>query len=446
MSILTIKVLAKQVGSPIVDAGPDITQRLPENSVNIIGSAYNQNGDVLDVTWTQISGPTVILDTPNMPILQIRNLPSASFTFKLTATDSLGLVGTDTMNLNVLAANALPTVDAGPDRVITFEDGPEIVQLNGSAIPGDGTIESYEWIIVTKPIGSVIRFDNDDNTIPNALLVDIDVVGTYTLKLQVTDDRGEVGSDTMTIVANPKTEFAPIINTIGPLMNSVGGFIGNMPGLVNIKDQTFPFEFEVSVTDPSATEMTVTTTIIALSETGSPTIVTDTQTVHSNGSVVVKIPNITSGTSYNPKRYMVEVHVVNELSLSASRNYRLDVYDASKGDVPNGGLPTQQDTQPVVVNNCYTKYQGKFTVPAGETGSLDLTIIDGSIYSSLNTELVDVPAGIYSWNVLLNNSGVPLLETTVRLDSNLSGGLSGSLTMERTQQQSVNFDKQPCNP
>lgn len=104
--------------------------------------------------------------------------------------DFLGTGGAPTAQPSPTPTNVPPTANAGSDQTLTDTDnsGLEQVQLNGSASSDpDGSIASYAWkegsvILSTSPIASVNL-----------------AVGTHTIDLTVTDDKGAQGTDSTTI-------------------------------------------------------------------------------------------------------------------------------------------------------------------------------------------------------------------------------------------------------
>jgi subtilisin family serine protease/subtilase family serine protease len=89
--------------------------------------------------------------------------------------------------------NLRPVASAGPDQTVTDTngDGVESVTLDGSASSDpDGSIVSYEW--------------REDSTVlsAEASASIFLAVGTHTLTLQVTDDHGATGTDTVVVTVN----------------------------------------------------------------------------------------------------------------------------------------------------------------------------------------------------------------------------------------------------
>jgi hypothetical protein len=127
----------------------------------------------------------------------------------LTATPFTGAKGTGTAGIPLTIAfeviegqgGSPPVANAGPDQNLTDsdDDGFEEVILDGSASTAEGTIQSFEWFRGSDLLGT-------ESTIVVTL-----PVGSHTITLSVTDDRGRVDSDQVVIVieAQPGTVNVP---------------------------------------------------------------------------------------------------------------------------------------------------------------------------------------------------------------------------------------------
>jgi hypothetical protein len=104
----------------------------------------------------------------------------------------------------LVASNQAPAANAGSDQSITLPTNS--VSLTGSGTDSDGTIASYAW---TKSSGgaATITTPNAQNTSVTGL-----VQGTYVFQLQVTDDDGATGTDTVTVIVNPAANVPPTAN------------------------------------------------------------------------------------------------------------------------------------------------------------------------------------------------------------------------------------------
>jgi hypothetical protein len=105
----------------------------------------------LSFTWTQISGPSVVLDLTD-PIRPTFTAPAVSgpidLIFELEVDDGTDKA-TDQVKITVVNVNGLPVANAGPDQVVN-ELTP--VTLDGSASQDpDGETLSVQWSQVSGP-------------------------------------------------------------------------------------------------------------------------------------------------------------------------------------------------------------------------------------------------------------------------------------------------------
>jgi REJ domain len=212
---------------PVANAGHEPAQKTVNAGaiVTLDGSqSHDPDGDALTYTWTQISGPNVVLSTPaNQPSSD----PTTSFTapnseanlvFRLIVTDTAGLSDGDTVTIQVIPAlmptpipeptpppttNVPPVANAGHHEPAqkTVNAG-AIVTLNGSQSydPDGGTIISYRWSQVSGPIVALSGADTmvASFTAPN-LAADTELV----FRLIVTDNNNAPGSDEIRILVKP---------------------------------------------------------------------------------------------------------------------------------------------------------------------------------------------------------------------------------------------------
>jgi hypothetical protein len=91
---------------PIVDAGPDKALTQPQDSVSVTGTATDPDGTIAGTQWTKVSGPaTYVIGNPSSLTSLMGSLTTlGTYTFRLTATDNLGLSASDDMQIVVTAA------------------------------------------------------------------------------------------------------------------------------------------------------------------------------------------------------------------------------------------------------------------------------------------------------------------------------------------------------
>lgn len=143
--------------------------------------------------WEKLSGPSVRMVNQNTANLQLYDLQVGDYTFRFTATDSEGNVGSDEITLTVTGDEPnQPTVsaDAGPDRTIRVGVREPFI-ISGRGI-GPNPFRRYRWEQLSGPS---IRVEGQT---ANLSLYDL-VIGTYTFRLTATDSEGNSGLDEVTL-------------------------------------------------------------------------------------------------------------------------------------------------------------------------------------------------------------------------------------------------------
>jgi pimeloyl-ACP methyl ester carboxylesterase len=191
----TVKITVNPAPLPVAHAGANQTITLPLDSVALNGSA--STGSFLTYQWTILSGPGGTLTSPSTAQTELDNLVAGTYLVGLTVTDIANNMSTDTVQITVTAAPPppAPIANGGPNQSITLPTNS--VTLNGSASTAKDTIVAYRWTILTGNGGSLTTPDSVSTSLIGL------TAGTYTIQLQVTDDRSQVGLDTVQVTVNP---------------------------------------------------------------------------------------------------------------------------------------------------------------------------------------------------------------------------------------------------
>ena len=173
---------------------------------NLLGFCFQgcrPRGDwVIRATWDPVNCPGVpgaccFGSTGCVAVLDAAGCVQAGGTFigpGLTCQDSNNNGRADVCELP--PPNVLPNAEAGDNSTFTDDDndGFATVVLNGSASNDpDGTLVSYAWDVNTIPLA------NSTNSITTGVLA----VGTSSVRLTVTDDRGGTDTDFVLVTVNP---------------------------------------------------------------------------------------------------------------------------------------------------------------------------------------------------------------------------------------------------
>jgi PKD repeat protein len=199
--------------APVVNAGPDQAVSL-FSGANLLGSASDDGlptGSAVSTIWSRISGPGAVLFGNASALTTSASFSTVgTYTLRLTATDSQ-LSSTDDVIIVVSAlesTNQVPTVNAGPDQMITF---PASASLTGTTVD-DGlphtTALTRTWSKVSGP--GTVTFGSASALSTTATF---SAAGSYTLRL--TASRGSLSAtDDVIIVVSPPapTNQAPVVN------------------------------------------------------------------------------------------------------------------------------------------------------------------------------------------------------------------------------------------
>jgi poly(3-hydroxybutyrate) depolymerase len=193
---------------PIASAGADIGITLPVNSTTLIGSGSNDpDGTIVQYAWSKISGPAQFsIVNASSATTPINNMAQGVYSFRLVVTDNAGATDDDTVLVTISPApNQSPVANAGSDINITLPA--TSATLNGSASGDpDGTLVNYVWTKLTGPTQYTIA----DPSLVNTAVTNL-VQGTYSFRLQVTDNSGASSADTVFVNVNA---VAPPVNQL----------------------------------------------------------------------------------------------------------------------------------------------------------------------------------------------------------------------------------------
>ncbi|SHN44341.1 PKD domain-containing protein [Chitinophaga sp. CF418] len=207
--------------APVANAGPDQTITLPNNTVDLNGSASKDaDGKIVKYAWRKLSGPSGGTFTQsNVAVTRATDLVQGTYVLTLTVADDDNMIDTDTMRVVVKgsapATNKAPVANAGADVTITLPVNSVI--LNGAASSdADGVITNYRWL---KTSGKDVHFSNSQGIIN--VVSDL-TEGTYVFELTVTDNSKATATDKITVKVLPaktddNNDKAPVARTQGDL-------------------------------------------------------------------------------------------------------------------------------------------------------------------------------------------------------------------------------------
>lgn len=204
-----VKVIVVSVTNnpPIANAGADLTITLPDNVMTLNGDGSSDNdGTIVKYAWRKISGPSAVIQNPDVVSTNVVDLVEGTFVFELRVTDDKGLSATDQVKVVVLpAANIAPMARAGEDMSIVLPANSVTLNGNGSE-DEDGEIEAYAWRKVSGPAGEIEN--------PGAMITRVGGLqeGTYVFELTVTDNNGLTAKDQVKVFVMPVPNKVPVAN------------------------------------------------------------------------------------------------------------------------------------------------------------------------------------------------------------------------------------------
>jgi hypothetical protein len=184
---------------PAARAGTDVTITLPTSSVTLNGSASSDpDGTISRYAWSKVSGPpSFLIASSSSAITIISNLVVGTYVFRLTVTDNNGATANDDVTVVVIDAaspgNQSPVAMPGNDITVQLPLASITLDGSGSYDP-DGKIISYKWTKVSGPTTFTLLTPSSATTVLSNM-----VPGTYVFRLSVTDDKGALDNETMTV-------------------------------------------------------------------------------------------------------------------------------------------------------------------------------------------------------------------------------------------------------
>jgi hypothetical protein len=167
--------LAKENVPPIAEAGDDLTIKEGATIILTGEASTDPDGDIEAYEWSE--DDTVF----SLEMDVEKTFSVGEHTITLRVSDDMGAFSTDTIIITVEKENIPPNADAGED--ITVTEGTSVQFSAEDSDDPDGNISSYVWLM---PNNNIVRKPSFNASFP---------AGTYTIFLNVTDDRGVVDSD-----------------------------------------------------------------------------------------------------------------------------------------------------------------------------------------------------------------------------------------------------------
>ena len=263
--------------APTAVAGDDFSAN-ENTSVTLNGnSSSDPDGSIVEYSWTQVSGPGVVINDANQATATFTAPDVGSdsqFSFQLTVTDDDGVTHSDTLVItitDITVTNQAPVAVAADDF---HADENTTVSLDGSAsYDPDGSISSYSWTQVTGP---TVAISGTNQAIASFTAPDVAANTLFGFRLTVTDNNGATHSDILNVTIHH------IAGNIGPTAIAGSNFSANENTTVSLNGSA-SFDSDGSISSYSWTQIS-----------GSPNV-----TINNRNSVNASFtaPDVTSSTS-----------------------------------------------------------------------------------------------------------------------------------------------------
>lgn len=205
-----IVITGKANNIPVANAGPD-KQANPNTLVDLDGTASTDEGGAFMVyRWEQVSGPRVEINRDTSAHADFRPSELGTYVFRLTVRDDDLSENVDTVTIEVINNNQLPTITLPTERILF--DELELAVLPALVVSdADGSIVKYQWVL--DPLSEVdIEILNADQFRASFNVPALTESRFLYFRLTVTDDKnGSVTSDRLLVEIKP-VEVAPTAN------------------------------------------------------------------------------------------------------------------------------------------------------------------------------------------------------------------------------------------
>lgn len=361
--------LASSNQPPIANAGPNIALTLPNNSTNLIGSGSDADGTISTYNWIKLSGPAATLSNENTAVLSLQDLITGVYVFRITVTDNDGAFASDNIQVTVFptSVNQSPTVSAGNNLTVTLPTNSTSITANAS--DPDGSIAAYTW---TKQIGPTVTIAGETT---NTLQLSNLVVGSYTFRINVTDNSGSTSFDEVNITVLPLgSNSPPVVNAgIDKILFLPNNSI-NLIGLASDNDGSISAYSWVKISGPTAT-------------------------ITNEATPSLSITNLVAG------QYLFRLTATDNLGITAFDEASVTVFPGTVNQAP---IANAGNNQTIVLPNASTSLSGSGFDTDGSIVSYSWTQILGpsSTLSNINspTLFVDgLTAGVFQFQLTVTD-------------------------------------------
>ena len=228
--------------APTAVAGPNQSV-VTGNNVFLDGTgSFDPDDDPLTYNWQIISlpeGSAAVLDDNTLPTPSFLADKEGEYIANLRVNDGQLDSLPDAIVVISATPNAPPIADAGDDQTVFTNT---IIKLDGigSSDPNNDTL-TYNWSIVSRPLGSSSGFNDNTSSTPEILA---DKEGYYVFRLVVND--GQIDSGPDTVVVKAEVNLPPVADA-GPDLTVSVDTVLNLNGSGSIDPNGQPLTYQWTV-------------------------------------------------------------------------------------------------------------------------------------------------------------------------------------------------------
>ncbi|MEE4359214.1 MAG: PKD domain-containing protein [Desulfococcaceae bacterium] len=190
--------LQNPASAPLADGGADMSATEGSTVTLDASDSFDPNGPIASYEWRQISGTPVALSGADSMRVSFAVPPVSAFdpVFRVTVSDTSGLIRTDDVNLTVLPLPPPPHAEPGTEQSVQSGD---MVTLDASAsFAAEGSeIISYQWV---QTEGTPVNLSAPDQKIITFSAPNVEIIGeTLIFLLTVTDSYGQTDAGEISV-------------------------------------------------------------------------------------------------------------------------------------------------------------------------------------------------------------------------------------------------------
>ncbi len=204
---------------PTANAGRD--QSVQTGVTAILNGADSSDPERKPLTyqWSFLSKPsgsgTIINDNKSVNASMVPD-SAGDYIVQLTVTDAVGQSASDVVVLRDNSRNTLPVADAGDDTKAFL--GSNIVLDGLASSDADGDPLSYQWAILSRPVGSNAQLNNATSASPDFTP---DIEGDFVIQLVVSDGKSTSLPDVV-VIHDSKKNLPPVASILSAAEGLVG--------------------------------------------------------------------------------------------------------------------------------------------------------------------------------------------------------------------------------